>query len=188
MKLSDFEVGHAIEYDKFGIRRGLVVDVTRLYIVVVQVFRIMKQLPDNCFYHVPCYDDINDVNFVYDKQIGKGKRCMIMNNVENRNQIVDIDGYVHVVNGKVICFEPDVYDLKNPDDVEILLDFVSYISNPDNHECTWFGDSNTIHLRSLYKNDCKKVVLGIGHFNCLEDDVKERVRRVVDGFRGGTGN
>ena len=67
MKLSDFEVGHAIEYDKFGIRRGLVVDVTRLYIVVVQVFRVMKQLPDNCFYHVPCYDDIDDVNFVYDK-------------------------------------------------------------------------------------------------------------------------
>lgn len=116
--------------------------------------------------------------------IGKGKRCMIMNNVENKNQIIDIDGYVHVVNGKVICFEPDVYDLNNPDDVEILLDFVSYISNPDNHECTWFGDSNTIHLRSLYKNDCKKVVLGIGHFNCLEDDVKERVRSAVDEYRG----
>ena len=104
------------------------------------------------------------------------------------NQIIDIDGYVHVVNGKVICFEPDVYDLNNPDDVEILLDFVSYISNPDNHECTWFGDSNTIYLRSLYKNDCKKVVLGIGHFNCLEDDVKERVRSAIDEFRGGTGN
>ena len=42
MKLSDFEVSHAIEYDKFGIRRGLVVDVTRLYIVVVQVFRVIR--------------------------------------------------------------------------------------------------------------------------------------------------
>ena len=41
-----------------------------------------------------------------------------MNSVENKNQIVDINGYVHVINGKVICFEPDVYDLNNPEDVE----------------------------------------------------------------------
>lgn len=65
MKLSDFEVGHAIEYDKFGIRRGLVVDVTRLYIVVVQVFRVIRQLSNDDFYRVLCYDDMNDVNFVY---------------------------------------------------------------------------------------------------------------------------
>lgn len=28
------------------------------------------------------------------------------------NQIVDIDGFVHVVNGKVICFKPDAVIVK----------------------------------------------------------------------------
>ena len=35
-----------------------------------------------------------------------------------KNQIIDIDGYVHVVNGKVICFKSDVYDLNNLKHVE----------------------------------------------------------------------
>ena len=34
------------------------------------------------------------------------------------NQIVDIDGFVHVVNGKVICFKPDVLDMSKAEDRE----------------------------------------------------------------------
>lgn len=41
----------------------------------------------------------------------------------SENQIVDIDGWVHVIGGKVICFQPDVYDLNNPEDVKDLLEF-----------------------------------------------------------------
>lgn len=34
---------------------------------------------------------------------------------EGEPYILDIDGYAHIVNGKLMCFEPDLYDVNDPE-------------------------------------------------------------------------
>ena len=76
----------------------------------------------------------------------KDMRCM-MNRVENKNQIVDINGYVHVINGRVLCFKSDLYDLsENSDDVKYLTEFVNGLPTKRCFDAS-FGDF-TIYLRS----------------------------------------
>lgn len=36
-----------------------------------------------------------------------------MNDMLVQHTIVDIDDYVHVIDGKVICYKPDVIDFEN---------------------------------------------------------------------------
>lgn len=39
------------------------------------------------------------------------------------SEIIDMDGYVHVVCGKVICFTKDIYDLSIPSERESIVRF-----------------------------------------------------------------
>lgn len=116
--------------------------------------------------------------------IGKGKRCMIMNNVENRNQIIDIDGYVHVVNGKVIYICSGALDLTQDEDLEEVFSIASVLGTKD--------------FPLKFEKDTM-IVLGVepvvgsynisyGYVRVLPDDIQLKVRNAIDEFRGGTGN
>ena len=39
--------------------------------------------------------------------------------------MVDIDDYVHVIDGTVVCYEPDVFDLTDEKQVELLFDIAN---------------------------------------------------------------
>ena len=106
-----------------------------------------------------------------------------------KNQIIDVDGYIHVINGKVICFKLDVFDLNNPNDVADLLSFVDDLSEPDNLFSGQIGDDTVIDLRLNPKND--EVIVGFGgHLPCLVEhldvNIKEKVMGAVDEYRSVT--
>lgn len=41
--------------------------------------------------------------------------------------IVDIDDYVHVVDGKVVCYEPDTMDFEDENQVSDFFDIVAQL-------------------------------------------------------------
>ena len=111
--------------------------------------------------------------------IGKGKRCMIMNNVENKNQIIDIDGYVHVVNGKVICFKPDVYDLNNPEDVEDLVSLSAKMNSEDDDFCyRMYGDDTFLFVEK--ETNADSLYVEPGDFGCLPENYKKKIEVVLN--------
>ena len=108
-----------------------------------------------------------------------------------KNQIVDIDGYIHVINGKVICFKSDVYDLDNPRDVEDLLSFMDDLSESDNLFFGQIDDDTVIDLRRGPNSN--EVIVGLGgYLPCLVEhldaSVKEKVMGAVDEYRSETGS
>lgn len=95
-----------------------------------------------------------------------------------RNQIVDINGYFHVIHGRVICFKHDVYDLDNPEDVKNLLMFVDDLPESDNSVCI-----------ELYRNpkNPDEVIVGLGgNLHCivryLDADVRAKLMDAMHEF------
>lgn len=42
---------------------------------------------------------------------------------ELKGKVVSVSDFVHVVNGKIICFKPGTYDLENVHDLKRLISF-----------------------------------------------------------------
>lgn len=107
-----------------------------------------------------------------------------MNNVESRNQIVDIDGYVHVVNGKVIYICSGALDLTQDEDLEEVFSIASVLGTKD--FSLKFGKDTMLVL------GVEPVVgsynISYGYVRVLPDDIQLKVRNAIDEFRGGTGN
>lgn len=102
----------------------------------------------------------------------KDMRCM-MNRVENK--IVDIDGYVHVVNGKVICFEPGVYDLNNPEDVDALVLLADDMSGEDTRFLP--AGNDTILFVDKGEHD-RELIMTIGDLRGMPDECQRKVDRI----------
>ena len=110
-----------------------------------------------------------------------------MNRVENKNQIVDINGYVHVINGRVLCFKSDLYDLsENSDDVKYLTEFVNGLPTKRCFDAS-FGDF-TIYLFTKV-SDGIAVTQGdlYVYLQELTQDVSEKVRQAINEYRGKSG-
>ena len=106
------------------------------------------------------------------------RRIMMKENI--KNQIIDVDGYIRVVNGRVICFKSDVYDLNNPNDVADLLSFVDDLSEPDNLFSGQIGDDTVIDLRLNPKNN--EVIVGFGgYLPCLVEHLDVNIKEKVMG-------
>lgn len=104
------------------------------------------------------------------------------------NQIVDIDGWVHVVNGKVICFTPDVYDLSNSLHTECLIDFVNsldelYVSGV--HPNLFGENTMEIVTKSLNENDPNGRIVSTADMQILSKDVLERIEVERNEYRSG---
>lgn len=108
--------------------------------------------------------------------------------LKQKNQVVDIDGYIHVINGKVICFKPDVYDLNNSEDVESLIEYSKSLFSCS-HLKPLYGDqtmyilehvSDTMH--NIFRGDINVFLTN------FSEDVQEQVRSAVNEYRGETGN
>ena len=101
------------------------------------------------------------------------------------NRVVDIDGYVHVVNGKVICFEPDVLNMKNADEMDEFYRFVDDLFVHDLLQPIYGNNTMCILSRN---GDVSGKIVSMESMCCLPDDVKEKVRRVLDETGSWTGN
>ena len=95
------------------------------------------------------------------------------------NQIVDIDGFVHVVNGKVICFKPDVLDMSKAEDREEVcrLSVKLYTTDMLSAVC---GKNTMCVLRPYY--DGQRYMIDMGTVLKLPQDVQEKVRKLVDEY------
>lgn len=105
-----------------------------------------------------------------------------MNSVENKNQIVDINGYVHVINGRVLCFKSDLYDLsENSDDVKYLTEFVNGLPTKRCFDAS-FGDF-TIYLFTKV-SDGIAVTQGdlYVYLQELPQDVSDKVKAAIDEY------
>lgn len=105
------------------------------------------------------------------------------------NQIVDIDGWVHVVNGKVVCFTPDVFDLSNPSHVEHLTGLVDslddlYVSGIHSKE----HGNDTMEIITKNLSDPNRRILSTADMQILSKDVLERIEAVRNEYQGRTGN
>lgn len=70
------------------------------------------------------------------------------------DEIIDIDDYVHIVRGKIICFTSDVYDLSVSGNIEALLWFASdlYV---DPMFPAYFGKNTVCRLYPTDRDDCR---------------------------------
>ena len=93
------------------------------------------------------------------------------------NQIVDIDGFVHVVNGKVICFKPDVLDMSKAEDREEVCR-LSVKLYPTDMLPAVCGENTMCVLRLYY--DGKRYMIDMGTVLKLPQDVQEKVRLLLD--------
>ena len=96
------------------------------------------------------------------------------------NQIVDIDGFVHVVNGKVICFTPDVLDMSKAEDKNYLFGLSSELFEVDFFPAI-FGQY-TMAVLLLDDITTGAVYVSMGDMRCLFDDILQRIGVYVDGF------
>jgi len=96
------------------------------------------------------------------------------------NQIIDIDGFVHVVNGKVICFTPDVLDMSKAEDKNYLFGLSSELFEVDFFPAI-FGQY-TMAVLLLDDITTGAVYVSMGDMRCLFDDILQRIGVYVDGF------
>ena len=105
---------------------------------------------------------------------------MTVNDVMKAHTIVDIDDYVHVVDGKVVLYRPNVIDFGNIEQVENLFFVVSqmFVSDifPEDR-----GKGNTCYVFNGVKNEkCKWVhSQGMHHF---PPELMEKVRKAIDEY------
>lgn len=102
--------------------------------------------------------------------------------LKQKNQIVDIDGYIHVVNGKVICFKSDVYDLNNSADVKSLIEYSESLF-ASSHLKPLYGEQTMYileHVSDSMRNVCRgDINVFLSNFS---EDVQEQVRSAVNEY------
>lgn len=90
---------------------------------------------------------------------------MTVSDMMKAHTIVDITDYVHVIDGKVVCYEPDTIDFESLEQVENLFFVVSqmFVGDVFPEDC---GRGNTCYVFNGTKNEkCKWVhSQGMHHF------------------------
>lgn len=104
---------------------------------------------------------------------------MVKENI--KNQIIDVDGYVHIVNGKVICFESDVYDLHNLKHVEELLYLSLRMSSDDEDDKFYYGGygDNTILFLDRNPDNPVELTETMGSLRYMPEDYRRKIEGVL---------
>ncbi len=107
------------------------------------------------------------------------KKCRLAI-LKQKNQIVDIDGYIHVVNGKVICFKPDVYDLHNPNDVADLV-LTSFEIGVDDKFPLVHGN-DTILFLDKSPTVANELIVSMGDLRGFPKECQRKVDNILNGI------
>lgn len=102
---------------------------------------------------------------------------MTVNDVMKAHTIVDIDDYVHVIDGKVVCYKPDTIDFNDEKQVETLFVFVKELFTSDllgkRHNDKHKGDVRAI--LTGHKSNVRKTV-SFGYISDFPFDLLQKVR------------
>ena len=98
-----------------------------------------------------------------------------------KNQIIDIDGYIHVVNGKVICFKSDVYDLNNSEHVKELLELSVRMHSDNEDDKFYYGGYGDDTILFLARNPDNPVELTetMGSLRYMPEDYRRKIEGVL---------
>ena len=116
----------------------------------------------------------------------KELKTMSIHDMMNKHVIVDIDDYVHVIDGKVICYEPDAIDFESQEQVKNLFEIVSqaFVHELLPEDC---GRANTRIIISGKKEIENKWVF-TGYIDDFPSEVLEKVRTATDEYKKRTSN
>lgn len=81
---------------------------------------------------------------------------------------------VYVVDGKVILFKPDVYDLSDREDAEDLAGFAGSIDAPGSGVVSNYGRDSVC---LLWLNTKGRIVIEFHHISEMAEDVRASVRK-----------
>lgn len=95
--------------------------------------------------------------------------------------IVDVDGFVHVVRGKVICFGEGVYDLSDPIDRSLLSDFAKRLY-VDPALLPAYGRDTVCVLVPSGREESHGI-LCMDSIKALPEDVRDVIRGAHHGYR-----
>ena len=100
--------------------------------------------------------------------------------------IVDIDDYVHVIDGKVICYEPDTIDFESEEQVKNLLDIATNLYK-NGFYTEEYGTGNTRFVISGSKEYVEKYgnIDDMTHFS---SELMEKVRKAVNEYKNRSSN
>lgn len=104
-----------------------------------------------------------------------------MSDVNSMSRIVNVDGYVHLVDGKVICFPEGLYDLSDAEDRERLL-MVGEDLYVHKTMHAIYGQ-NTVCLLIPMEDRPGESIFCLRHIGELPVDVQSPIRRVHSGYR-----
>lgn len=101
--------------------------------------------------------------------------------VSDDKRIVDVDGYVHLVDGKVVCFPEGLYDLSREDDRNRLLMLGEDLYVEKTMRA--IHGKNTVCILVPMKGKPGRSIFCLNHIGELPVEVQETIRRVHDGYR-----
>lgn len=94
------------------------------------------------------------------------------------SEIIDVDGYVHVVCGKVICFKKDIYDLSIPSEREALLRFAQRLGVDPMFPAV-FGENTVFELYPPHRPG-SRCTLYFSKIDSMEPRAQSAIRRVLN--------
>lgn len=111
-----------------------------------------------------------------------------MNDVQkiiDMHDIVDIDDYIHIVDGKCICYDVDVIDFTDMKQVQAFFDMVDNLfSEPLLKDKYPLNETRVIiaGTKSIFEKS-----LSFSSINDFPEDILEKVRGKMYGLSGRTG-
>lgn len=106
---------------------------------------------------------------------------MSISDMMSKHVIVDVNEHIHVVDGKVIYYEPDTIDFEDENQVRDFFDIVSEIF-VNEFLPERYGKGNTYAVITGMKSDRTKSIStqGMHHF---PSEIMEKVKVAVDEYR-----
>lgn len=96
---------------------------------------------------------------------------------------LDFKNWIHVLHGKLICYEPGLFDENCPEDVEWLDDFAKRLYVHPFLQ-TVYGENSYVLIEQLSDGSLHS---SIADLTCLPDDFQRDLRGASDEYRSRTG-
>lgn len=110
----------------------------------------------------------------------KGVLC-----VHEPRDVVTVDDFIHVIDGKLVCYESNQFDWENPEDKKKLLDFVKILYETEELAAEYGVDSYV--LIEYHREYHHSIFPSVASMKCLPENVQEKMRGALDEYKRRTG-
>lgn len=98
------------------------------------------------------------------------------------SEIIDVDGYVHVVCGKVICFTSDIYDLSVQSERDALIRLARRLYVDPVYPAI-YGKNTVCILTPPHRSDAR-CASSFYNIDFLKPELQKTIRSVCDAYGG----